>query len=230
VAFVSADTSRGPGAESVQEQAVDRSLRRARERAEIRFERIVAAAFSLIGESRGTDFTLQEVAGRAGVSLRTFYQYFNGRDDLLLAVFARGINTTIPLVQREVDKHGSAARQLQAYVETSFRLVFDEERPQSRPLTYYHLRLTQTDPEALGRILAPRNELLLRILRRGVDSGAFRDDIPLPQLIVLLSQTLLAMMHTNVLGTHYAGESPDVANVWRYCLGAVSPPAPDPRA
>jgi AcrR family transcriptional regulator len=200
----------------------------ARERAEPRFERIVDAAYSLIGESRGTDFTLQEVASRAGVSLRAFYQHFDGRDDLLLTVFARGINITVPLIRQEIDKHDDAAHQLRAFVETSFQLVFDERRPQSRPLTHYHLRLTQTDPEALGRILAPRNELLLGILRRGIDSGAFRRDIPLPQLTVLLSQTLLAMMHTNVLGTHVAGESLDVTNVWRYCLGAVSPLVPRP--
>jgi AcrR family transcriptional regulator len=215
---------------STTEHPVDRSLRRARERAELRFERIVDAAYSLIGESRGTDFTLQEVACRAGVSLRTFYQYFDGRDDLLLTVFARGVDLTVPVIRREIDKHQGAARQLRAFVETSFRLVFDEKRPQSRPLTHYHLRLTQTDPEALGRILAPRNDLLLGILRRGVDAGDFRRDIPLPQLTVLLSQTLLAMMHTNVLGTHFAGESLDVTNVWRYCLGAVSPPGPLPAA
>jgi AcrR family transcriptional regulator len=215
-------------AESAQERAVDRALRAARERAELRYGRIVDAAYALIGETRGTDFTLQEVAGRAGVSLRALYQYFDGRDDLLLAVFARGIDATVPLIQQEIDRHHDAARQLQAYVETTFQLVFDEERPQSRPLTHYHLRLTQTNPEALGRILAPRNALLLGVLRHGVDTGTFRGDIPLPRLTVLLSQTLLAMMHTNVLGTHFAGESLDVTDVWRYCLGAVSPPTPGP--
>ena len=216
----------GPAESSVMEQrAVERSLRTARERAQQRLERIILAAYDLIGETGGTDFTLQEVATRAGVSLRTFYQYFDGRDDLLLAVFAHGVETTVPVIAAAVARHRSPVRRLQAFIETSFHLVFDEELPQSRPLTHYHLRLTQTDPEALGRILAPRNELLLGILRDGVRTGAFRKDIPLDQLAVMLAQTLLAMMHTNVLGTQLVGTRMEMSHIWRFCLAAVSAPA-----
>jgi AcrR family transcriptional regulator len=215
---------------TMQEQAVERSLRSARERARERLERIVDAGYDLIGETGGTDFTLQEVAGRAGISLRTFYQYFTGREDLLLAVFAHGVETTVPVISEAVSRHRSPARQLQAYVEASFHLVFDEDLPQSRPLTYYHLRLTQTDPEALNRILAPRNALLLGILRDGVRAGVFRKDIPLDQLAVMLSQTLLAMMHTNVLGTTLVGTRMEVSHIWRFCLAAVSVPVGRARA
>ena len=156
------------------------------------------AGYALIGETQDTSFTLQEVASRAGISLRTFYQFFEGRDELLLAVFARSVDTSIPVLEGAVRRLRSPVRQLQAYIETSFRLVVDEEQPQSLPLIHYHLRLTQSDPDALGRILAPRNEILLLILERGVLSGEFRGDIPLAELAVLLSQTLVAMLHTNV--------------------------------
>jgi AcrR family transcriptional regulator len=213
----------------LEQRAVERSLRAARERAQERLERIILAAYDLIGETGGTDFTLQDVAARAGVSLRTFYQYFDGRDDLLLAVFAHGVETTVPMIAAAVARHRSPVRRLQAFVETSFHLVFDDERPQSRPLTYYHLRLTQTDPEALGRILAPRNEILLGILKDGVASSAFRKDIPLEQLAAMLAQTLLAMMHTNVLGTAPVGTQMEMSHIWRFCLAAVSPPARRPR-
>ena len=100
-----------PAESSLMEQrAVERSLRSARARAQERLERIILAAYELIGETGGTDFTLQDVAARAGVSLRTFYQYFDGRDDLLLAVFAHGVETTVPVIAAAVDRHRSPVR------------------------------------------------------------------------------------------------------------------------
>jgi AcrR family transcriptional regulator len=222
---VSVSASLPAVAASDEDRAVERSLGAARERARERYERIVDAADELIGETQDTVFTLQEVASRAGISLRTFYQFFDGRDDLMLAVFARSITTSLPLLNAAVRRLRSPVRQLQAYIETSFRLVVDEERPQSLPLIHYHLRLTQADPDALGRILAPRNAILLVILERGVQSGVFRHDIPLAELAVLLSQTLVAMLHTNVLGTQFVGSRVDLTALWRFCLGAVTPPS-----
>jgi hypothetical protein len=40
----------------------------------------------------------------------------------------------------------------------------------------------------------------------------------------MLAQTLLAMMHTNVLGTQLVGTRMEMTPIWRFCLAAVSPP------
>src|SRR6186997_2961444 len=69
------------------ERAVSRSLHAARSRAEQRVQRFLDAAFELIDEKGTTDFTIQEVIDRSQQSLRGFYQYFDGKDELLLALF-----------------------------------------------------------------------------------------------------------------------------------------------
>src|SRR4029077_11111195 len=69
------------------QRAVSRSLNAARSRAEKRVQRFLDAAFSLIDEKGSTDFTIQEVIDRSKQSLRGFYQYFDGKDELLLALF-----------------------------------------------------------------------------------------------------------------------------------------------
>src|SRR5207302_1856496 len=69
------------------ERAVSRSLTAARSRAEERVQRFLDAAFALIDEKGTTDFTIQEVIDRSNQSLRAFYQHFNGKDELLLALF-----------------------------------------------------------------------------------------------------------------------------------------------
>jgi len=52
--------------------------------------RIVAAALALGEETRSVDLTLDAVAARAGVGVRTVLRHFGSRDGLLDAVFAAG--------------------------------------------------------------------------------------------------------------------------------------------
>jgi AcrR family transcriptional regulator len=53
-------------------------------------ERIVAAALALTEETRSLDLTLDAVACRAGVGVRTVLRHFGSRDGLFDAVFAAG--------------------------------------------------------------------------------------------------------------------------------------------
>src|SRR5215218_10080610 len=73
------------------QRAVSRSLNAARSRAEQRVQRYLDAAFELIDEKGTTEFTIQEVIDRSKQSLRGFYQYFDGKDELLLALFEETI-------------------------------------------------------------------------------------------------------------------------------------------
>lgn len=52
--------------------------------------RIVAAAFAVSEETRSVDLTLDAVAARAGVGVRTVLRHFGSRDGLLDAVLAAG--------------------------------------------------------------------------------------------------------------------------------------------
>ena len=54
-------------------------------------EAILEAAAELLTERGGADFSMQEVADRAGVTHRTLYRYFPGRHILLEAAAARAI-------------------------------------------------------------------------------------------------------------------------------------------
>src|SRR6478672_9258584 len=50
--------------------------------------RLVAAARDLANESGSANFTVAQVALRAGLSLKSFYRCFRGKDDLLVALLA----------------------------------------------------------------------------------------------------------------------------------------------
>src|SRR4051794_30817512 len=79
---------------SWRELAVARSLDPARVRAEKRVQRFLDAALELMQRSPDKEFTVQEVVERSGQSLRSFYQYFAGKHELLLALFEESGRST----------------------------------------------------------------------------------------------------------------------------------------
>ena len=56
---------------------------------ESRAKRFMRSALAILGETGRTDFTVLEVVERSKTSLRSFYQHFSTKDELLLALIDR---------------------------------------------------------------------------------------------------------------------------------------------
>src|SRR5882672_4376823 len=56
---------------------------------EPRERRFMKSALAILGETGRTDFTVLEVVERSKTSLRSFYQHFSTKDELLLALIDR---------------------------------------------------------------------------------------------------------------------------------------------
>ena len=97
------------------ERAVARSLNAARSRAEQRVQRFLDAAFELIDEKGTTEFTIQEVVDRSKQSLRSFYEYFDGKDELVLALFEETIREADDDIRAAVDAESDPLDRLQAF-------------------------------------------------------------------------------------------------------------------
>src|SRR5690349_24730093 len=97
-------------------RAVSRRLDAARSRAEQRVQRYIDAAFGLIDEKGTTEFTIQEVIERSGQSLRGFYQYFDGKDELLLALFEETLAESTEDIRHAVETETEPLARLRALV------------------------------------------------------------------------------------------------------------------
>ncbi len=98
-----AESPADDAAPSRRELAVARSLDPARARAEKRVQRFLDAALELMNDAdSGKEFTVQEVVERSGQSLRSFYQYFGGKHELLLALFEESVRETTELLREEM--------------------------------------------------------------------------------------------------------------------------------
>ena len=111
------------------ELAVARSLDPARARAENRVQRFLDAAMQLMQDGEGNDFTVQEVVERSGQSLRSFYQYFAGKYELLLALFEEAVRKTAADLSAAAPRSGASSTPSAATPAPSPR---EERRPEAR--------------------------------------------------------------------------------------------------
>jgi len=73
---------------------------------------IVKAALEILSETQSLDFSLRELARRAGVSHNAPYKHFADKRELLSAVSAAGFEMLTKRMAREIGRHGNARDQL----------------------------------------------------------------------------------------------------------------------
>ena len=203
------------------ERAVERSLRTARERAVSRSERFTQVATELLFETGSLDFTVQELVERSKMSLRSFYQHFASKDELLLAVFEEAIKTYVSTLRAIIEGYDDPVDRLRAYVTNFYAAGGATNNPASQALSRFLMVLTQTNPSELARVLQPQIALLSEILEAGATSGQIRRDMSPHVLTLLVTHTLMAAVEMNVMGMHLTGDVVSADELWEFCAGGV---------
>ena len=193
----------------------------ARRRAD-RLDRLVIAGRSLMQERGNTEFSVPDIVRRARTSLRAFYEFFSSKDELLLLVFAQAIAETAAGLHEAIERYADPVDQLQAYVHQLFSGTFADDHPEIPAMIGLHLHLATANPSALAEVLAPQSDILIGILQRGIAEGSFRSDMDVRSMAMMVSQTLIAVVHTQALGTYLLHGPVTVEEVWSYCFGGVA--------
>ncbi|MCB0947441.1 MAG: TetR/AcrR family transcriptional regulator, partial [Mycobacterium sp.] len=144
---------------------------------ESRVDRFMRSALSILAETGRTDFTVLEVVERSKTSLRSFYQHFTTKDELLLALIDT-IMTESTKQWREATDDLPALAAMQLLLD---RICTPAETTKqdsiNRGLTFYNDHLAETLPQEYARVLSPLHRLIQDILERGVAEGTFRADM-----------------------------------------------------
>src|SRR3954471_653293 len=104
-------------------RALDRTLEPAATRSMERLERILAATRELADANEDASFTVAEVAERAGVSLKSFYRSFAGKDDLLLALLEDDSGMGASMLRDALDRAKTHDTRLERYVRGLFKMA-----------------------------------------------------------------------------------------------------------
>lgn len=157
-------------------------------------KQILSAAEVLFTTRRFHEVTMDEVCHQAGVGKGTIYRYFKDKDDLFQRLITSGAEELCEIIQAESAGAEGYPEQLRRIVgrmrqamqrrHELFRLMQSEE---TRKIAFNED--TRAQWKLRRKALA---ETMAAFLRRGVDSGAIRKDIP-PEM---LAGVLLGMLRS----------------------------------
>lgn len=205
-----------------QTRALGRSLAGPRTRSLARLERLIAAARSLAEETGSAAFTVAQVAHRAGLSLKSFYACFAGKDDLLLALLEEDGGVGAALLRDQVDAHDDPVDRVRAYFYGLFALLtYPGALGYAGVLVREHRRLAEERPDDLRIALAPLVDVLAHELTAAGRAGVAetRDARRDAETVFGL---LLTGIHEVTLGRRDPHD--EAAHLWELCWPGLRGP------
>ena len=205
------------------ERAADRSpvVHRTRSRSIQQAKVLLDAARRLIGV-KGGRFTTQELVKEAGVSMKTFYLHFAGKDQLLVALIE-------DMTTEEVARYEEAARdlpdpfaRLRHHIMAVLSLVEVDEgaRAGARFVTSEHWRLHQLFPEEMTRASKPYVDLLARELRAAQEAGLL-PPTDIERAAVMVTRLVMSVFHHQAFSVTGTSAEEMGEYLWEFCLGGL---------
>jgi AcrR family transcriptional regulator len=204
------------------QRAVSRSLNAARSRAEQRVQRYLDAAFELIDEKGTTEFTIQEVIDRSKQSLRGFYQYFDGKDELLLALFEETMLESADDLRQAVEAESDPLDRLRAFAIRLYEWCDPSDAPRKRgshkrrPISEFSVQLAATHPQRVRTAMTPVSTMLLELVEQAVEAGAIAVADP-RRTASLIQQTVMYTWFSNRI-VQNARMRVNAEDAWEFCL------------
>ena len=197
------------------QRAVERSIKTAKLRAAQRVQRFLDAAQSIIIEKGSTDFTVQEVVDRSRQSLRSFYLQFDGKHELLLALFEDALSRSADQIRAAVAGQTDPIERLKVAIE----LLFESSRPDptaKRPLfTDFAPRLLVSHPSEVKIAHAPLVVLLTELMEEASAAGKLRPHVNPRRMAAMTMQTVMFVAQSS--GSDDATNKPiSAAEVWDF--------------
>jgi len=204
------------------QRAVSRSLNAARSRAEQRVQRFLDAAFALIDEKGTTEFTIQEVIDRSKQSLRGFYQYFDGKDELLLALFEETVREATDDLQAVIESATDPFDRLRVFTIRLHEWCDPSDKPSKRsthnrrPIMEFSVQLTVDHAERVKAAMAPISRMMRELVDAANAAGAIH---------VTDTRRAAALMQQTVMYSWFGNRLVDNARMrltaeatWDFCL------------
>jgi len=199
------------------QRAIERSTKAAKLRAEQRVERFLDAAQAIITEKGTTDFTVQEVVDRSRQSLRSFYQHFDGKHELLLALFEDALRRASDQIRAAATGHDDPLEQLKVAVQLLFELCRPDPAAQRPLFTDFAPQLLLSHPAEVKVAHAPLLALFTELITRADEAGELRPGARPRRLAALTMQTVMFTAQSSTPSDEEGAHPLSAEEVWEFC-------------
>ena len=201
-----------------QRRVVDRSLDDAKRRSIDRGARLIRAAAKVLDRTNGESLTVQEVADEAGQSLRTLYQYFASKHDLLLAVYEEAMRTYAQLLAASVVSFDDPLERLAGAIMASGRMPALHGSGRDRGLSHLRLQLSAAERSLVASAQQPVTSFFRGLIEEAAEAGHLAGvDVDKATYFVC---SLRNSYNTSItLGNDLGIDLPGVVDLSLFCLG-----------
>ncbi|APE35608.1 TetR family transcriptional regulator [Nocardia mangyaensis] len=204
------------------QRAVQRSLETTRLRAEQRVQRFLDAAQAIIAENGCTDFTVQEVVERSRQSLRSFYLQFNGKHELLLALFEDALLRTAEQIRAAAAKEADPLARLAVAVRLLFALCRSDPKDRHPLFTDFAPRLLVTHPTHVTVAHAPLLSLFVELVTDAAAAGTLRPGLNPRRVAAMTMQTVMFTAQSSGAQDDTAMRPITADEIWDFCAAGVT--------
>lgn len=216
---VEATSVAGEGEGTWRDRALERSLATAKAKAISRSDRFIATAMEILQETGRTDFTVQELVDRSRTSLRSFYQYFSGKDELLLALMEETIAQSVAAWRVQIED-----QEAMDALKTVAMSIYGGDAPDSgtgslnRAMATRRLGLAHSHSKEYQRAIAPMVRMIRELIERGVADQVIRKDLPVDRLTAVFTQIVIgSTLFTGSSEQHADSDRhADVETMWEF--------------
>ncbi|MFI1464329.1 TetR/AcrR family transcriptional regulator [Nocardia carnea] len=199
------------------QRAVERSIRTAKLRAEQRVQRFLDAAQAIITEKGTTDFTVQEVVDRSKQSLRSFYLQFDGKHELLLALFEDALSRTADQIRAAAAGKDNALDRLQLAVELLYELCRPDPTAQRPLFTDFAPQLLVSHPAQVKVAHTPLLALFTELMVDADKDGLLREELNPRRMAAMVMQTVMFTAQSNGEIDDETTHPISAEEIWEFC-------------
>ncbi|MGW0040165.1 TetR/AcrR family transcriptional regulator [Rhodococcus sp. NPDC003348] len=198
-------------------RAVERSIKTAKLRAEQRVQRFLDAAQAIITEKGTTDFTVQEVVDRSKQSLRSFYLQFDGKHELLLALFEDALSRSADQIRAAAAGQTDPIEQLRVSIELLFEFCRPDPTAQRPLFTDFAPQLLVSHPSEVKVAHSSLLALFTELMERAYEAGELREDVNPRRMAAMTMQTVMFIAQSSGATDDATVKPITGEEVWTFC-------------